>query len=47
MVIWYVFGTRLTQAMLESFAFWFAGTCPSTSLKTVMLNIGGLEQAEG
>jgi hypothetical protein len=45
--IWLVFGTRLTPAMLASYAFWFAGTYPGTSLRTVMLNIGGLTQGEG
>ena len=46
-VIWFVFGTRLTPAMLASYAFWFVGTYPGTSLRTVMLNIGGLDQGEG
>jgi hypothetical protein len=46
-VIWFVFGTRLTPAMLASYAFWFAGTYPGTSVKRVMLNVGGLVQGEG
>jgi len=45
--IWLVFGTRLTPAMLASYDFWFAGTYPGTSLRTVMLNIGGLTQWKG
>lgn len=45
--IWFVFGTRLTPAMLASYAFWFARTYPGTSLKSAVLNIGGVDQGEG